>query len=135
MPLGFSLGLLHEPSSYVKSDGPWPDPAPCRRGLAPYTRLLHVFADRPRIRIAYDRGELEIMSPSLEHDDASRILAILVFVLTEELGLPLKSGGSTTLKRRLKRRGIEADECFWIANAGRMTGRRKLELRIDPPPI
>jgi hypothetical protein len=30
--------------------------------------------------------------------------------------------------------GIEADECFWIANAHRMVGRRRLDLRIDPPP-
>src|SRR5207302_1952645 len=58
----------------------------------------------------------------------------LVFVLTEELGLPLKRGGSTTLRRRLRRRGIEADECFWIANAQRMAGRRRLDLRTDPPP-
>src|SRR5436190_2363972 len=74
------------------------------------------------------------MSPRLEHDDDGRFLGDLVFVLTEELGLPLKRGGSTTLRRRLKQRGIEADECFWIANAPRMAGRRRLDLRVDPPP-
>src|SRR5205823_2121961 len=52
----------------------------------------------------------------------------------EELGMPLKHGGSTTLRRRLRQRGIEADECFWIANAHRMAGRRRLNLRTDPPP-
>jgi hypothetical protein len=30
-----------------------------------YTRLLHVFAERPAIRLTYDRGVLEIMSPLL----------------------------------------------------------------------
>src|SRR5947209_7754731 len=99
-----------------------------------YTRLLHIFAERPRVRLTYDRGELEIMSPSLEHDDDGRFLGDLVFVLTEELGLPLKRGGSTTLRRRLRQRGIEADECFWIANAHRMAGCRRLDLRTDPPP-
>ena len=99
-----------------------------------YSRLLRAFAERPRIRLTYDRGDLEIMSPTLEHDDDASILGDLVFVLTEELGLPLKRGGSTTLRRRLRRRGIEADECFWIANAPRMAGRRRLDLRIDPPP-
>src|SRR5438445_2976521 len=74
------------------------------------------------------------MSPLLQHDDVRRFLGTLVFVLTEELGLPLKHGGSTTLRRRLKRRGIEADELFWIANAHRMAGRRRLDLRRDPPP-
>src|SRR5262249_36841075 len=70
---------------------------------------------------------------TLEHD-AGRVLGVFVFVMTEELRLPLKQGGSTTLRRRLKQRGIEADECFWIANAARMAGRRRLDLRIDPPP-
>lgn len=99
-----------------------------------YSRLLRIFAEQPGVRLTYDRGELEIMSPLLEHDDDGRFLGDLVFVLTEELGLPLKRGGSTTLRRRLKRRGIEADECFWIANAHRMAGRRRLNLRMDPPP-
>src|SRR6266852_3756938 len=99
-----------------------------------YSRLLHVFAERPGFHLTYDRGELEIMSPRLEHDDDASILGDLVFVLTEELGLPLKRGGSTTMRRRLKQRGIEADECFWIANAHRMAGRRHLDLRRDPPP-
>lgn len=99
-----------------------------------YSRLLRLFAERPGIRLTYDRGELEIMSPLLEHDDDGRFLGDLVFVLTEELGLPLKRGGSTTLRRRLRQRGIEADECFWIANAFRMAGRRRLDLRTDPPP-
>lgn len=99
-----------------------------------YSRLLYVFAERPAIRLTYDRGELEILSPRLEHDDAGRILGGLVFALTEELALPLKRGGSTTLRRRLKQRGVEADECFWIANAHRMAGRRRLNLRTDPPP-
>src|SRR5437660_9856887 len=99
-----------------------------------YSRLLRAFAERPGMRLTYDRGELEIMSPLLEHDDDGRFLGDLVFVLTEELGMPLKRGGSTTLRRRLRRRGIEADECFWIANAHRMAGKRRLDLRKDPPP-
>ena len=99
-----------------------------------YTRLLRIFAERPGIRLTYDRGELEIMSPRLEHDDDGWLLGDMVFVLTDELGLPLKRGGSTTLRRRLHRRGIEADACFWIANAHRMAGRRRLDLRTDPPP-
>lgn len=99
-----------------------------------YSRLLRAFAHRPRVRLTYDRGELEIMTPRLDHDDDSRFLGGLVVALTQELGLPIKRGGSTTLRRRLRRRGIEADECFWIAHAHLMAGRRQLDLRRDPPP-
>jgi Uma2 family endonuclease len=99
-----------------------------------YSRLLWAFAESPRVRLTYDRGELEIMSPVLEHDDDGRFLGDLVFLLTLELQLPLKRGGSTTIRHKRHGRGIEADECFWIANAGRMAGRRRLNLRTDPPP-
>jgi Uma2 family endonuclease len=99
-----------------------------------YSRLLWALGERPGIRLTYDRGELEIRSPALEYDGDSRVLGVFVFVLTEELGLPPKNGGSTTLRQRLRRRGIESDACFWIANAQRMAGRRRLDLRTDPPP-
>src|SRR5437868_210622 len=99
-----------------------------------YARLLNIFAERRDVRLTYDRGELEIMSPRLEHDDDGWLLGDMVYVLTEELSLPLKRGGSATLRRRRRQRGIEADACFWIANAQRMAGRRRLNLRSDPPP-
>ena len=99
-----------------------------------YTALLRIFAERPGVRLTYDRGELEIMSPVLEHDLDGRFLARLVVTLTEELGLPIVAGGSVTMRRRRRGRGIEADESFWIANAPRMAGRRRLNLRTDPPP-
>lgn len=99
-----------------------------------YLRLLRVFAERPAIRLTYDRGQLEIMSPSLVHDNSSDLLGRFVHVLTEEMGLTIMSGGSTTMKRPKKQRGIESDKCYWIANAPRMRGKKKLDLRIDPPP-
>jgi Uma2 family endonuclease len=99
-----------------------------------YTRLLRAFAERPGVRLAYDRGVLEIMSPLLEHDEPSDFLGTLVSALTEELGLPLKRGGSTTLRRRRKQRGIEPDRCYWIAHEPEMRAVRHLDLRIHPPP-
>src|ERR671936_301900 len=105
------------PRSYAMNQASTVSPAPggCLRlsnvDWQMYTQLLRAFAERPGIRLTYDRGELEIMSPLLEHDDDGRFLGDLVFVLTEELGLPLKRGGSTTMRRRRQRRGIEADEC------------------------
>jgi len=98
-----------------------------------YEKFLDAVGERP-LRLTYDRGRLEMMSPLLEHDDDGRFLGRMVGVLTEELSLPLKAGGTTTMRRQLRRRGIEADESFWIANAERMKGRRRLDLRKDPPP-
>lgn len=99
-----------------------------------YTKLLKVFAERPRVKLTYDRGDLEIMSPSLQHDDDGDVLGYFVVILAEEFGLPLHRGGSVTLKRRRLKKGLEPDRCYWIAGAPRIAGVRRLDLRVHPPP-
>lgn len=99
-----------------------------------YRRLLWALDERPGLRLTYDRGALEIMTLTHEHENDNRFLAQMVVVLTDELGLPLRQGGSSTFKRRRGRKGLEPDSCFWIANEARVRGRKRINLRIDPPP-
>jgi Uma2 family endonuclease len=99
-----------------------------------YERMLTAFAERPAIRLTYDRGVLEIMSPLPEHESDAYLLGRFVDTLTEELGLTVKAGRSSTLRRRRKRRGLEPDNCYWIANEPRVRGKRRIDLRSDPPP-
>jgi Uma2 family endonuclease len=99
-----------------------------------YSRLLRVFAERPAIRLTYDRGLLEIMSPLPEHETDTRFLGRFVIALTEELGLPIKEGGSMMMRRRRRQRGLEPDGCFWINNEPAVRGKRHIDLRVDPPP-
>src|SRR5207248_2792960 len=99
-----------------------------------YTKLLKMFAEKRGVRLAYDRGDLEIMAPSYEHDNDGWVLGQFVYILSDELNLSLRPGGSTTLRRKLKQKGIEPDECFWIANAAALAGARRLNLRTHPPP-
>lgn len=115
--------------------------APVRRHLLlsgidwrTYTRLLHIFAEHPSVRLTYDRGVLEIMSPLPEHESDADMLGRFVVVMTEELGLPIKAGRSTTFRRRRKRRGLEPDNSYWIATEPRVRGKRRIDLKIDPPP-
>jgi Uma2 family endonuclease len=96
--------------------------------------MLRVFAERPADRLTYDRGVLEIMSPLPEHERPADMLGRFVMILTEELQLAAVSGGSSTLRRRRRQRGIEPDKCWWIANAHRLQGRIRIDLRTDPPP-
>jgi Uma2 family endonuclease len=99
-----------------------------------YTRLLHVFDRRSSIRLTYDCGTLEIMTITHEHESDGEFLGRMVETLTEELGLPIKVGGSTTFRRRRKQRGLEPDQCFWIASEAQVRGKRKIDLNVDPPP-
>src|SRR2546426_9971173 len=78
-----------------------------------YTRLLRAFDKRRSIRLTYDRGSLEIMTLTHEHESYAHLLGRFVVVLTEEFGLPIKGGGSTTFRRRRRRKGLEADESYW----------------------
>lgn len=99
-----------------------------------YSRLLRVFGDRPAVRLTYDRGVLEIMSPTHQHESDADFLGRMAVTLTEELGLPLKAGGSTTFRRRRRQRGLEPDKCYWIAHEAAVRGKRRIDLRADPPP-
>src|SRR5262249_40366169 len=74
------------------------------------------------------------MSPSIYHDGDADFLGVLIRTLTEEFSLPCRGGGSVTLRRRLVRRGLEPDRCFWITNEAAIRGKRRLDLRVDPPP-
>jgi Uma2 family endonuclease len=98
-----------------------------------YTRLLRALDGR-RFRLTYDRGTLQIMSPLWDHEEPADLIGCFIVVLTEEFQLPRRAGGSVTLRRRRKKRGLEPDNCYWIASAARLQGKRHLDLRIDPPP-
>ena len=85
-------------------------------------------------RFTYDRGFLEIMSPSRGHERIKRLLGRMVEMLTLERKIPISSGGSTTLKNEMSQRGLEADECYYIAHESQMRGRDDYNPDVDPPP-
>jgi Uma2 family endonuclease len=84
-------------------------------------------------RMAYDRGELEIMSPSSRHERLKSVIARLVEAYSEELAIDIGATGSTTFKLQLKERGLEPDESYYVQNEARVRGR-DIDLAIDPPP-
>jgi Uma2 family endonuclease len=99
-----------------------------------YEQLLDDIADRPGLRLTYDEGRLEIVSPSQEHEFFKQIISRLVQVLAETRGIAVETYGSATWRRRAFRKGTEPDDCFYVANAARIIGKQKLDLETDPPP-
>ena len=91
-------------------------------------------SDCASTRFTYDRGMLEIMSPSAEHEWFHYLLGRMVETLTEVLNIPLRGAGSTTLKLQLRQRGLEPDECYYVEHEAQMRGKRELDLAVDPPP-
>lgn len=80
-----------------------------------YQSLLRQIGDRS-IRLTYDQGTLEIMSPSPEHERFKRYITRFIDALTEELDMPCASAGSTTWSRADLEKGLEPDECYYLTN-------------------
>jgi Uma2 family endonuclease len=97
-----------------------------------YETLLAELSDR-RLRLTYNRGNLEIMSPSPEHERFKKVSGRFVETMAEELNIPIEPLGSTTFKRP-KLSGAEPDECFYIRNIGVVRGKKRLDLAEDPAP-
>jgi Uma2 family endonuclease len=85
-------------------------------------------------RLAYDRGRLEIMSPSLGHENVKSLLCRFIEMFAEEQGIDLVAAGSVTLARDDLDRGIEADACYFFGSHMRLKSRDKIDLSVDPPP-
>jgi Uma2 family endonuclease len=98
-----------------------------------YSRLLRAFDDR-HLRLTYDQGSLEIRTLSHKHEGYSYLMGRFVDVLTEECELPVKAGRSTTFRRRKEEKGLEPDNCYWIATESRVRGKDRINLSVDPPP-
>lgn len=118
-----------------------PDPSPTAEqrlvldgvSWTTYGRLVTEL-DRGGIRLAYDGGRLEIMSPSFLHEIRKRQIGRMIEVLAEELDLEIVAGGSTTFRCEDAKRGLEPDECYWLAHAAAVSQRTEIDLATDPPP-
>src|SRR5262249_46154880 len=99
-----------------------------------YEDLLEDLAGKTTVRVLYDEGTLEIMSPLLEHEVYKELISYLVRAFADEKNLPLESLGSTTWKLRQIRKGTEPDACFYVTNAYRIVGKLNIDLSVDPPP-
>jgi Uma2 family endonuclease len=86
------------------------------------------------LRLTFDEGTLEIMSPLPEHEFIKTILDRMLFIVAFELDIGLGSYGSSTLKLKSAQKGLEPDQCYYIANEARMRARKRFDLERDPAP-
>jgi len=78
-----------------------------------YEQLLREIGNRP-IRVTYDDGWLEIISPAPERQVASRIFCTLVSEIALATDTPMSMLGSITFRWKMKRKGLEPDESFYV---------------------
>ena len=98
-----------------------------------YQQLLKIFGNKRAARLTFNRGTLEITRPLEEHEFSRCLIERLIIILAVELGLKIKTIGSTTLDRSDLNRGAEPDNAYYIQNQPLVAGRT-VDLATDPPP-
>lgn len=99
-----------------------------------YESLLNELAQQGGIRLTYDRGNLEIMTPSAPHEKYKKILGRFVESVSDELNVEICSLGSLTCRREDLARGLEPDQCYYIQNENVVWDKEQIDLNQDPPP-
>jgi len=79
-----------------------------------YESLLTLVGNRPRLRLTYLAGTLEIMTISPDHEMLKTMIARLLYTYADVQGIDLFSCGSATFKNAATDRGLEPDESFCI---------------------
>jgi Uma2 family endonuclease len=103
-------------------------------GWKGYSTLLRIRGDRSMPRMVYLDGTVWLMSPSFPHERLKNRLGHFVAEIVVGLAIPCIMAGSTTLRRRVKRGGVEGDQTYYLANEERIRGKDKINLKTDPPP-
>jgi Uma2 family endonuclease len=98
-----------------------------------YEQLLAEVDDR-HLFITYNKGRMELMSPSWKHESYSEQIGQLVRILARHFKLPYLPGGSTTFRLKDRECGLEPDKCFYIQNVRAVLGKDQVDLGVDPPP-
>ncbi len=99
-----------------------------------YEAMLRIIGDR-RVFVNYDGGTMEVLVPSYAHEFERDHLRLMVDIIGEELEIPMQAGGSTTHRRADLEKGVEPDDCYWLAEkAVRIGTQREIDLTIDPAP-
>jgi Uma2 family endonuclease len=77
-----------------------------------YVALRDATDEQSGLKLTYLDGELELMSPSMLHEDAKKIIARLIETWAMERDIDLRGFGGATFRNEARSRGLEPDECY-----------------------
>ncbi len=99
-----------------------------------YRALTRIIDEGPgRVRIAFDGGMVELMSPGASHESQAYRLERIVEILTDERRTPYRALRSTRWVRDEAQRGLEPDACFYLT-AGKVADSRDRKKRAEDLP-
>lgn len=98
-----------------------------------YQQILNALPQSRAARLTYDRGILEITMPLETHEYSSELIGLFIRILVLEMGMKLKTMGSTTMDCEDLQRGAEPDCAYYIQNQPKVAGKT-VDFSQDPPP-
>lgn len=98
-----------------------------------YLKIFQALPQDRHSRLSFCNGTLEITVPLEEHEFALRLIEQFIRLLVFEMGLKMKTMGSTTMNRKDVKKGAEPDCAYYIQNQPQVAGR-KVNFDQDPPP-
>jgi Uma2 family endonuclease len=119
-----ALDSLPEGSQVVLDNIGWED----------YEMLFEETMDAVHFKMYYDQGRLVAMSLSAEHERIKVLISALIMVLAEALEMRLVPSGGASLKTRRKKKGADPDDSYYIGNADKIRGLKRINLPANPPP-
>ncbi|MEG4505136.1 Uma2 family endonuclease [Microcoleus sp. F6_B4] len=98
-----------------------------------FKQIQSLLMERTRARFTYDNGVLEITIPLEGHERFARLIELFVRVLVVEIGMRMKTMGSTTLDREDLLKSAEPDNGYYIQNYA-LVADREVNLNVAPAP-
>jgi len=95
---------------------------------------LRELPENDHVRMTYDHGDLEIMSPSRRHQKFASLIGTLIEIWAIELDVDLDSCRTMTFNREDLDRGLEPDNCYYIQNEPLVRAKVEIDFAVDPPP-
>jgi Uma2 family endonuclease len=99
---------------------------------ATYEALVAETGDH-HVRMVYDRGVLELMSPGPLHERLKDLTTRLFEEVMIELGLPFETVGEARWTKVAAERGLEADGCYYLSAEKLAIVRGRAPDRPDDP--
>lgn len=98
-----------------------------------YLTIRQSLSPERNTRLTYFQGTLEVTMPLEIHEFSAWLIGRFIYILASELGMKLKTMGSTTLDMETLDRSAEPDTAYYIQNQPLVAGR-DVDLSKDPPP-
>jgi len=90
-----------------------------------YTKMMDALGDK-HVSHVYQKGTLEMTSPSEEHEWIKNILGRLIEAAAVELKIPMLPVGSATRRHQKLEHGFEPDESYYVGRESVERAKRKM---------